>query len=80
MSFGPPLMKPGKAGNSAPGAGGVAYIGGFGWDFGTGVDTPCFVLQQGMGTAPKASADAERGQGLRLQLIKDRLALLAPQP
>jgi hypothetical protein len=33
-----------------------------------------------MEKGPKASADAERGQGVRLQLIKDRLALLAPQP
>lgn len=42
----------------APGAGGVAYIGSFGWDVGTGVDTPCFVLQQGVGTVPKYNADA----------------------
>lgn len=43
----------------APGAGGVAFIGGFGWNFNGGaVDIPCFVLQQGMGTGAKVNADA----------------------
>ncbi len=42
----------------APGAGGVAYITGFGWNYGTGVDTPCFILAAGVGTLPKYNADA----------------------
>ena len=43
----------------APGAGGVAFIGGFGWNYNGGaVDIPCFVLQQGMGTGAKVNADA----------------------
>ena len=33
-----------------------------------------------MEKGPKASADAERGQGVRLKLIKDRLALLSSRP
>lgn len=42
----------------APGAGGVAYVTGFGWNYGTGVDTPCFILAAGVGTLPKYNADA----------------------
>lgn len=42
----------------APGSGGVAYVGGFGWNVGTGADVPCFVLQDGVGTFPKYNADA----------------------
>lgn len=42
----------------APGAGGVAFVGGFGWNYAANVDVPCFVLQQGMGTAGKYTADA----------------------
>lgn len=44
--------------NPAPGAGGVAYLYSFGKDLGNGVDEPCFVLQQGMGTGAKVNADA----------------------
>ncbi len=50
--FGTPNPSP------APGSGGVAYVGGFGWNYGTGVDVPCFVLQPGVGTYPKYNADA----------------------
>lgn len=42
----------------APGAGGVAYVGGFGWNYAANIDVPCFVLQQGMGTGGKYNADA----------------------
>lgn len=42
----------------APGAGGVAFVGGFGWYYAANVDVPCFVLQQGMGTGGKYNADA----------------------
>lgn len=42
----------------APGAGGVAFVGGFGWYYTANVDVPCFVLQQGMGTEGKYNADA----------------------
>jgi len=42
----------------APNAGGVAYLTSFGWDVGTGVDVPCFVLKAGVGTTPKPNADA----------------------
>lgn len=41
----------------APGAGGVAYVDAFGWGT-NGVDVPCFVLQDGVGTNPKFNADA----------------------
>lgn len=50
--FGKPSPSP------APNSGGVAYVGGFGWNYGTGVDVPCFVLQDGVGTVPKYNADA----------------------
>lgn len=50
--FGTPNPSP------APGSGGVAYVGGYGWNYGTGVDVPCFVLQPGVGTYPKYNADA----------------------
>ncbi|MBS0205923.1 MAG: hypothetical protein JSS49_23730 [Planctomycetes bacterium] len=50
--FGTPNPSP------APGSGGVAYVGSFGWNYGTGVDVPCFVLQDGVGTVPKYNADA----------------------
>jgi hypothetical protein len=42
----------------APNSGGVAYVGGFGWNYGKGADVPCFVLQDGVGTVPKYNADA----------------------
>ncbi len=42
----------------APGAGGVAFVGGFGWNYSSSADVPCFVLQQGMGTEAKYNADA----------------------
>lgn len=42
----------------APGAGGVAFLNSFGLDVGTGVDTPCFVFQVGVGTQAKPNADA----------------------
>ena len=42
----------------APNSGGVAYVGGFGWNYGRGTDVPCFVLQDGVGTVPKYNADA----------------------
>lgn len=42
----------------APNSGGVAYVGGFGWNYGKGVDVPCFVFQDGVGTVPKYNADA----------------------
>ena len=41
----------------APGAGGVAYVGSFGWDVGTGADVPCFALQAGLSAFPKYNAD-----------------------
>lgn len=44
--------------NPAPGAGGVAYLYSFGKDLKNGVDLPCFVMQQGMGTGAKVNADA----------------------
>jgi len=50
--FGTPKPSP------APGAGGVAYVGSFGWNVNTGSDVPCFVLQSGVGTYPKYNADA----------------------
>ena len=42
----------------APGAGGVAFLNSFGLDIGLGIDTPCFVLQPGVGTQSKPNADA----------------------
>ena len=49
-------------GNSSPspaqGAGGVAYLFSFGENLGNGVDLPCFVLQDGVGTVAKYNADA----------------------
>jgi hypothetical protein len=42
----------------APGAGGVAYVGSFGWNYNASNDVPCYVLQQGVGTYPKYNADA----------------------
>ena len=42
----------------APNAGGVAYVGGFGWNYASNVDVPCFVFQDGVTTYPKYNADA----------------------
>lgn len=42
----------------APNSGGVAYVGGFGWNYGRGADVPCFVMQDGVTTFPKYNADA----------------------
>ena len=42
----------------APGAGGVAFVGGFGWNYGTGYDTPAFVFSAALSNNGKYVSDA----------------------
>ena len=42
----------------APGAAGVAYVDAFGWNYGTGYDTPAFVFSEVLSNSAKYVADA----------------------
>ena len=48
----------GASPSPAPGAGGVAFVDAFGWNYGTGYDTPAFVFSAALSNSAKYVADA----------------------